>query len=228
MGKVYAKTTVYCALQVRSSWGWTSGGGKGADECVQSDTDSLDPEAVTELEATIKQLKEEETALKEEIKSLSRCAFLLLLFFPRTHPAQPKPRSRALPALPLSLLFSPTSPARYASTHLFALPSLTDRTQSASLSASLAPLRDPTAPTITTSSLDTLDSFFSRTRIIAQKRRKIALEIQGMLMDQGGRRKGEERELWEEDIGGEWDEDEVEVWKEVGEVEQREKKAKSG
>lgn len=49
-----------------------------------------------------------------------------------------------------------------------------------------------------------------------------------MLMDRGGRRKGEERELWEEDIGGEWDEEEDGVWKEVGEVDKREKKGKSG
>lgn len=110
MGKVYGKTTVYCALQVSGAVVAVARR-EGADE--QSDTDSLDPEAVAELEATIKELKEEETALKEEIKTLSRSASSPLLSpSPLAHPAQPRPPSPALPARPRSLCSSLTSPSR--------------------------------------------------------------------------------------------------------------------
>ncbi|PRQ77990.1 Tat binding protein 1(TBP-1)-interacting protein (TBPIP)-domain containing protein [Rhodotorula toruloides] len=211
--KTFGKTTVYCPLQARPL-----GGKRGAhcgstlsEEGKEDELTSLirsqkdeDPNEAADggenLDAQIKALREEEEKLKEEVKVLAV----------RKAEALKTPRNSDLSGLVASL------EAKCAS-----LTQAIAARRAAASSASSNP-----SATLSASALSALSAQYTSLLTLALKRRKICLDIEGMLMEGFDKKKGQEEEVWEE-VGGEFGgEEEEETWKMVKKVEEVEKEMK--
>uniref|UniRef100_A0A0K3C8D6 BY PROTMAP: gi/472588405/gb/EMS25877.1/ Tat binding protein 1-interacting protein [Rhodosporidium toruloides NP11] gi/647396196/emb/CDR38220.1/ RHTO0S03e06128g1_1 [Rhodosporidium toruloides] n=1 Tax=Rhodotorula toruloides TaxID=5286 RepID=A0A0K3C8D6_RHOTO len=152
------------------------------------------------LDAQIKALREEEEKLKEEVKVLAV----------RKAEALKTPRNSDLSGLVASL------EAKCAS-----LTQAIAARRAAASSASSNP-----SATLSASALSALSAQYTSLLTLALKRRKICLDIEGMLMEGFDKKKGQEEEVWEE-VGGEFGgEEEEETWKMVKKVEEVEKEMK--
>lgn len=201
------------------------------------------------LDAQIKALREEEEKLKEDVKVLAVRASSSFPFPPKARLADPRfpyagkaealktPRNSDLSGLVASL----EAKVRLRRLSFFAssLPSLASLTpplpasQCASLTQSIDARRAAASsassnpsPTLSASALSALSAQYTSLLTLARKRRKICLEIEGMLMEGFDKKKGQEDEVWEE-VGGEYGgEEEEETWTLVKKVEEVEKEMK--
>ncbi|BGP23387.1 tat binding protein 1-interacting protein [Rhodotorula toruloides] len=152
------------------------------------------------FDTQIKALRSEEEKLKEDVKVL----------VVRKSEALKMPRNSDLSGLVASL------EAKCAS-----LTQTIAARQAAASSSSSNP-----SPALSTSTLAALSSQYTSLLSLAHKRRKICLEIEGMLMEGFDKKKGQEDEVWDE-VGGEFaGEEEDETWRRVKKVEAVEKEMK--
>ncbi|GAA5843119.1 hypothetical protein JCM11251_003936 [Rhodosporidiobolus azoricus] len=184
MGKVYGKTTVYCALQ------------EGDADLSTEDLASIDEQNVT--------LVAEEQKLKEELKVLA------------------VRKAEAMKTLRTSEMSKAVQESEAKIPTLTA--TLTARRAAVSSSSSSGVDGLTADSTLSAAALLALSQQYTSLLQLATSRRKIALEIEGMLLEGFEKKKGrDEEEVWEM-VGGEWGgEAETETWKEVKEVEKVEK-----
>ncbi|BGP14656.1 hypothetical protein JCM10213v2_002605 [Rhodosporidiobolus nylandii] len=168
---------------------------------LQDGEDELSPEDLAELEEKIEALKTEEQKLKEDARVMSTRKMDAGKTFKTVHIAGAAQTMEA-------------KAAALAAT-------LATRKSAAASSAS-----NPSA-TLSASALTALSAQYTSLLALATQRRKLVLDIEGLLLEGLEKKKGrDEEEVWEL-VGGEWaGEQEKEMWEMVKEVEKCEKEMK--
>ncbi|KAM0746531.1 TBPIP-domain-containing protein [Meredithblackwellia eburnea MCA 4105] len=148
---------------------------------LQKEEDTMSPEDLQLLESDITSLKEEEFALKEQAKSLI-AQKALLMSSPRTQELDEKVKAAVERC---AILDSHLTRLRRANSTASSVDGMT-----------VVSSQSTSAP-ITKDSLAALDLSFKTVLATLDKRRKVAKEVEGILFEMFGKKKGEESECWD-------------------------------